>query len=204
MRHIQQRIALQQFVLFPLFEHQQHFLQPQPFRLRAARRGLPFHQHANAAVTLQHARHAAFFHRRIIFVRHIQQRIALQQFVLFPRHLHAALMQEDHVIADFFQIGHDMRTEQNRVFFLPREVVEQVEDFVAHNGVKAACRLVQYEQLRLVAQRDGNRQLHLRAARKILHRLALRQIQPRAERRKRRVVPVCINAVHHLSDLLRG
>ena len=75
---------------------------------------------------------------------------------------------------------------------LGHEVAQQVEHLVAGDGVEPGGGLVQHEQLRVVREREGQRQLHAHAARKLAHFLFGSQIEAVAQRGELGGVPFAV------------
>ena len=75
---------------------------------------------------------------------------------------------------------------------LGHEVAQQVEHLVAGDGVEPGRGLVQHEQLRVVREREGQRQLHAHAAGKLAHLLFGGQAESIAQRGELGGVPFAV------------
>ena len=75
-----------------------------------------------------------------------------------------------------------MRAYENAVALVLDEIQQDVQQLVARHGVEAAGGLVKDEQLRAVAERGGDGELHFHAAGIVLYLLPLRQGESQAER----------------------
>ena len=87
---------------------------------------------------------------------------------------------------------------------LPGELVENLQHLVPDDGVQAGGRLVQNQQLWLVAQGHGDGQLHLHAPGKVLEGLLPRQVEAAEVAVVGPLVPVLVGPRHHLPHLDGG
>ena len=76
---------------------------------------------------------------------------------------------------------------------LGHEVAQKVEHLVASDGVEPGCGLVQHEQLRVVREREGQRQLHAHAARQLAYLLFRGQVEAIAQRGELDGVPFAVS-----------
>ena len=90
------------------------------------------------------------------------------------------------------------------MILLTGKLVEHIQNIIAHDWIKPARCFVKQQQLRMMAHRSRNRELHLHAAGIMPDRLIFRQRKPPHETAEYLVIPVCVYAAHALSNLRRG
>ena len=71
-------------------------------------------------------------------------------------------------VSGTFEVGSDMGAEQYRIFAILNVGMQYIHEFVAGKHIESAGRLVENQQLGIMAQCDGEHQLHLHTAGKIL------------------------------------
>ena len=92
-----------------------------------------------------------------------QDAVFLRQSILLFAQQQPPFVQKRDVVADLLQIADDVAGDQHGVLLVPGEVREDGQYLVPYHRVKAAGGLVQQQQLRLMAQRRRQPQLHLHA-----------------------------------------
>ena len=71
-------------------------------------------------------------------------------------------------VSGTFEVGSDMGAEQYRMLAILNVGMQDIHEFVAGKHIESAGRLVENQQLGIMTQCDGEHQLHLHAAGKIL------------------------------------
>ena len=84
---------------------------------------------------------------------------------------------------------------------IARQLVEQL---APEREVEAGGRLVHEEQVGVVRERDGQRELHLRPVRERLEALAERQAEPRGQAAEARVAPARVERRDGARRVARG
>ncbi|MPN53747.1 hypothetical protein SDC9_201413 [bioreactor metagenome] len=76
-----------------------------------------------------------------------QNTIAFKQIILLITQQHFPLMQKTDVVANLFQIARNMGRYQNGMLVILNEFHKNIQNFVAHDGVQTAGRLIKQQQL---------------------------------------------------------
>ena len=110
-------------------------------------------------------------------------------------------MDEGDVVGDALQVAGDVGGDQDRPLPVRNKFQENVQNLRAHHRIQAAGRLVEDQQLCVVAERHRQRELHLHAAGKFLELLFVRQSKPLEVLLIEFHVPVLVDTRHHLAQM---
>ena len=103
------------------------------------------------------------------------------EFVLRPGVVEPSTSDVGDEVGRTFEVDGDMGAEQHRMLAVLDVGMQHVHEFVAGEHVESAGRLVEDEQFGVMAQRDGEHQLHLHAPRKVLDLLLAVLSSPETE-----------------------
>lgn len=119
--------------------------------------------------------------------------------VLLHREHDAARIDAHDVVRDLLQVAGDVAGHEDAAALVAHVQAQRVERLLAGHRVEAGRGLVEHEQVGVVGQRACQRQLHAHAARQVLHRLVLGQLERVGERAERAGVPVLVALGHELA-----